>query len=119
MKISRVFLLGSAAVLVAVSVGQAGGGKPVDHKNDCSLFGAGFRYVPGADACVKVGGWVGAEAGRGSNSRTKWDALNGNASSQTTNNIVSGARGDITTDVRKMTDYGAVRAYFSVGNKPQ
>src|SRR5262245_30954355 len=27
----------------------------------CSLYGAGFYYIPGTDTCIKFGGWVRAD----------------------------------------------------------
>ncbi|MCW5686157.1 MAG: porin, partial [Pseudolabrys sp.] len=37
-----------------------GGGfsKPVQYVKICSLYGAGFYYIPGTDICLKVGGWT-------------------------------------------------------------
>ena len=31
--------------------------KPVQYVKVCSLYGAGFYYVPGTDTCIKLGGW--------------------------------------------------------------
>ena len=31
---------------------------PVQYVKICSLYGAGFYYIPGTDMCVKIGGWV-------------------------------------------------------------
>ena len=64
MKIKRVksLLLGSAAGLVAISAGQAADlpvkAKPVQYVKVCSLYGAGFYYMPGTDICLKIGGYV-------------------------------------------------------------
>ena len=32
----------------------------------CSLYGVGFYYIPGTDMCLKVGGYVRAQAEWGS-----------------------------------------------------
>lgn len=85
---------------------------PADKK--CSIYGAGFRYVPGADLCMKIGGWVRAQAG-GDSGHVNWGALNANPSDRGTGSASAGARGYVTTDVRKQTGYGTVRAYLSVG----
>ena len=37
---------------------RAPNGKPVQYVKICSLYGAGFYYIPGTDTCLKVGGWV-------------------------------------------------------------
>ena len=66
MKMVKSLLLGSAAGLVAVTAGQAADlpvkAKPVEYVKVCSLYGAGFYYMPGTDLCIKIGGWVRAEA---------------------------------------------------------
>src|SRR5258708_4852073 len=55
-------LLGSAAGVFAVAGGQAGDlagkGQPVEYVKVCSLYGAGFWYVPGTDTCIKIGSFV-------------------------------------------------------------
>ena len=65
MKMVKSLLLGSAAGLVAVTAGQAADlpvkAKPVEYVKICSLYGAGFYYMPGTDLCIKIGGWVRAE----------------------------------------------------------
>jgi hypothetical protein len=116
MKILPILLLGSSAGLVAVSAGYTDElhvkAKSVDHAKVCSLYGAGFYYLPETGLCMKVGGWVRSEASNGSMS---WDAFNGNANNHTTSNMAPRASGYITTDVRNETGYGTVRAYLSVG----
>ena len=65
MKMVKSLLLGSAAGLVAVTAGQAADlpvkARPVQYVKVCSLYGAGFYYMPGTDMCIKIGGWVRAE----------------------------------------------------------
>ena len=69
MKMVKSLLLGSAAGLVAVAGAQAADlpvkAKPVQYVKICSLYGAGFYYIPGTDMCLKIGGWVRAEYGWG------------------------------------------------------
>ncbi len=120
MKMVKSLLLGSAAGLVAVTAGQAADlpvkAKPVEYVKICSLYGAGFYYMPGTDLCIKVGGWVRAEAVYGSvNGSMTWGGFNGNANNRTTSNFVFRARGYITADVRNQTEYGTVRGYLAVG----
>ena len=54
--VKSLLLLGSAAGLVAVSAGQAADlpvkAKPVEYVKVCSLYGAGFYYMPGTDICL-------------------------------------------------------------------
>jgi hypothetical protein len=81
----------------------------------CSLYGAGFYYIPGTDMCVKIGGWVRAEATYGSGSNMSLGPFLGNANNRSSNNTAWRARGYITADARNQTDYGTVRSYLAVG----
>lgn len=58
-------VLGSAAALVAMSGAQAADlpikAKAVEYVKVCSLYGAGFYYIPGTDTCIKLGGYLRAE----------------------------------------------------------
>src|SRR5437016_6354682 len=62
MKMVKSLLLVSAAGLVAMSGAQAADlpvkAKPVEYVKVCSLYGAGFYYIPGTDICMKVGGYI-------------------------------------------------------------
>src|SRR5689334_7907472 len=55
-------LLGGAAAIVAVGGAQAADlpvkAKPVEYVKVCSLYGAGFWYVPGTDTCLKICSYV-------------------------------------------------------------
>src|SRR3978361_2203856 len=66
MKMVKSLLLGTAAGLVAMTGAQAADlpvkAKPVEYVKICSLYGEGFFYIPGTDTCLKIGGWVRAEA---------------------------------------------------------
>lgn len=115
MKILRTLLSGVAAGLLVMGAASAAEqhakGKPAGHAKNCSVYGAGFQYVSGADVCMKIGGWARAQASGGG---VNWGALNDNPAA----NHAMRARGYVTTDVRKQTEYGTVRAYVSVGATP-
>jgi hypothetical protein len=119
MKMVKSLLLGSAAGLVAVTAGQAADlpvkAKPVEYVKVCSLYGAGFYYMPGTDLCIKIGGWVRAEAAFGTNGNVTWGPFNANTNQRTTSNETFRARGYITADVRNQTEYGTVRGYIAIG----
>jgi hypothetical protein len=119
MKMVKSILLGSAAGLVAVTAGQAADlpvkAKPVEYVKVCSLYGAGFYYMPGTDLCIKIGGYVRAEAVWGANGSISWGPFNANANQRTTSNFDVRARGYISADVRNQTEYGTVRGYLMVG----
>jgi hypothetical protein len=58
MKMVKSLILGSAATLVAMSGAQAADlpvkAKAVEYVRICSLYGAGFFYIPGTDTCIKL-----------------------------------------------------------------
>src|ERR1700726_420207 len=60
MKTIKSLILGSAGGLLAVGGAQAADlpvkAKPVEYVRICSLYGAGFFYIPGTDTCIKLGG---------------------------------------------------------------
>ena len=119
MKMVKSLLLGSAAGLVAITAGQAADlpvkAKPVEYVKICSLYGAGFYYMPGTDLCIKVGGWARAEITEGGNGSLAWGAYNANTNSRATNNLTTRERAYITTDIRNQTEYGTIRAYLAEG----
>ena len=119
MKMVKSLLLGSAAGLVAVTAGQAADlpvkAKPVEYVKVCSLYGAGFYYMPGTDMCIKIGGWLRAEAGDNFGGSLTTGPFAGVSNVRTTSNFVYRARGYITADAREQTAYGTARAYIDVG----
>src|SRR5258707_2058054 len=62
MKTIKSLVLGSAAALLAMSGAQAADlpvkAKAVEYVKVCSLYGAGFFYIPGTDTCIKLGGYL-------------------------------------------------------------
>ncbi len=120
MKMVKSLLLGSAAALAAVTAGQAADlpvkAKPVEYVKVCSLYGAGFYYMPGTDMCIKIGGWVRAEATWGNNNGSMtWGPYAGQQNIRETSNFVVRERGYVTVDAREQTAYGTARAYIDVG----
>jgi hypothetical protein len=121
MKMVKSLLLGSAAGLVAVAGAQAADlpvkAKPVEYVKVCSIYGAGFFYIPGTDTCIKIGGWVRAEMDfNASGSITT--PINGGASRNNridTNDVVLRNRFVISEDIRTQTEYGTLRAYARAG----
>jgi len=119
MKMVKSLLLGTAAGLVAMTGAQAADlpvkAKPVQYVKICSLYGAGFYYIPGTDMCLKMGGWVRAEYAYGDNGNMTWGWANNNVNNRTTNDSTWRSRGYITADARNQTEYGTVRSYIAVG----
>jgi hypothetical protein len=116
-------LLGTAAGLFAVASAQAADlpvkAKPVEYVKVCSLYGAGFFYVPGTDTCLKIGMYIRGEHsyGRGGSTAPPGYALSSPNSLMTrdaTNFYQYRARILLTTDWRTQTDYGVLRAYAAI-----
>jgi hypothetical protein len=121
MKMVKSLLLGSAAGLVAVAGAQAADlpvkAKPVEYVKVCSIYGAGFFYIPGTDSCIKIGGWVRAEYGfQTGNSEVPFNQGAGGLNNRiSTNEIAMRARWVTSLDVRTQTEYGTLRAYTRAG----
>jgi hypothetical protein len=118
MKMVKSLLLGTATGLVAVAGAQAADlpvkAKPVQYVKICSLYGAGFYYIPGTDMCLKMGGWVRFEAADPTNNSStgSWSA---DANNRSTSNMWYRARGYLTADARNQSAYGTIRSYIAVG----
>src|SRR5476649_1867168 len=104
MKMVKSLFLGTAAGLVAMTGAQAADlpvkAKPVQYVKICSLYGAGFYYIPGTDMCLKVGGWVREEIAWGGNASLTNGAFAGAQNTRATNNFTIRSRGYITADAR-------------------
>ena len=115
MKMVKSLLLGTAAGLVAMSGAQAADlpvkAKPVQYVKICSLYGAGFYYIPGTDMCLKIGGWARVYDAWGTNGNSTNGALgSGQNSTRATTNLDPKVRGYITADARNQSEYGTVRS---------
>ena len=116
MKIIKSVTLGSAAVLVAVGGAQAADlpvkAKPVEYVRICSLYGAGFFYIPGTDTCIKLGGYLRADAtfNGGVQGQPAW---NGDLGQQNRyrDYFATRSRMAFTLDTRTATEYGVVRTF--------
>src|SRR6195256_2087998 len=121
MRMIKTLLLGSAAGLVAVAGAQAADlpvkAKPVEYVKVCSIYGAGFFYIPGTDSCIKIGGWVRAEYGfQTGNSETAYAfGAPGRNNRIDSNEVNMRARWVTSLDVRTQTEYGTLRAYTRAG----
>ncbi|ABE37561.1 porin [Rhodopseudomonas pseudopalustris] len=110
--------LGSAAALFAIGSAQAADlplkAKAVEYVKICSIYGAGFYYIPGTDTCIKLGGYVRADVTfNGSNAydAPAWNGASG-AKNRNANSYIFRSRQDINVDTRTATEYGVVRTYF-------
>ncbi|PPQ16945.1 porin [Bradyrhizobium sp. AC87j1] len=117
MKLVKSLLLGSAAGLIAVGGAQAADlpvkAKAVEYVKICSLYGAGFYYIPGTDTCIKLGGYLRAEVALNTNSSFSGQLTGNNGGrNRLTNYYTMRAREDLNIDTRTATEYGVVRTFF-------
>jgi hypothetical protein len=123
MKMVKSLLLGGTAGLLAVAGAQAADlpvkARAVQYVKICSLYGAGFYYVPGTDTCIKIGGWVRTYTTYGTNGNSTNGGLVDNVNTRATSNFEWRARGYITADAREQTEYGTVRGYLAVGTNSE
>ncbi len=121
-------LLGSGAGVFAVAGAQAADlpvlpvkAKPVEYVRVCSLYGAGFWYVPGTDTCIKVGAFVKLQAGYNLNQGGPFmlgvasngaGDTSGRHTRTDTSDFSFNNRAAVSFDMRTQTEYGTLRSYF-------
>src|SRR5258706_3301314 len=109
-------LLGSAAGVFAVAGAQAADlavkAKPVEYVKICSLYGAGFFYIPGPDTCIKLGGYLRVDT-TFNGSIYDQPAWSGDLGQQNRYRDYFAARSRmaLTVDTRTATEYGVVRTF--------
>jgi hypothetical protein len=119
MKMVKSLFLGSAAGLLAMSGAQAADlpvkAKAVEYVKICSLYGAGFFYIPGTDTCIKIGGYLRAEVNiHGGASNAPFWSGDGGLQDRFANQYNDYARLALTVDTRTATEYGVVRTFGQI-----
>ena len=113
---ARTLILGTAAGLIAVGGAQAADlpvkAKAVEYVRICSLYGAGFFYIPGTDTCIKIGGYLRADTtvNGSAHGTPAWSGDLGQRN-RFADNFVSRSRMALTIDTRTATEYGVVRTF--------
>jgi hypothetical protein len=125
MKMVKSLILGSAAALVAMSGAQAADlpvkAKAVEYVRICSLYGAGFFYIPGTDTCIKLGGYLRIDTTFNGSiyDQVAWSGDLGQGN-RYRDYFASRSRMALTVDTRTATEYGVVRTFgqgdFQFGN---
>jgi hypothetical protein len=116
MNLIKSLVLGSAAGLVALSGAQAADlpvkAKAVEYVRVCSLYGAGFFYIPGTDTCIKLGGYLRVDTTFNGNTYGG-PAWSGDLGQQNRyrDYFTSRSRMALTVDTRTATEYGVVRTF--------
>ena len=120
MTMIKSLILGSAAGLIAMGGAQAADlpvkAKPVEYVKICSLYGAGFYYIPGTDTCIKIGGAIRIDTAfnGGSYDTAYWQGGAGGNNLYTKNYFTARERVNATLDTRTATEYGVVRTYSNL-----
>lgn len=124
MQMVKSLLLGTAAGLLAVAGAQAADmpvkAKAVEYVKVCSLYGAGFYYIPGTDTCLKIGGYVRVQTEMKAGASGQVFGTGGVLASaryniEDTNDINYTVRAVATFDARTQTEYGTLRSYIRAG----
>ncbi|EFI50297.1 porin [Afipia sp. 1NLS2] len=113
-------VLGSAAAIVAIGGAQAADlpvkAKAVEYVKVCSLYGAGFYYIPGTDTCIRIGGYLRAEVTfGGAPSDAVYMNGDGGLRLRSAGQYQSRARIMMNVDTRTATEYGVVRTFGAFG----
>jgi Porin subfamily len=117
MKMIKSLILGSAAGLLAMGGAQAADlpvkAKAVEYVRICSLYGAGFFYIPGTDTCLKLGGYFRIDTGINVTSAYDAPAWSGDAGqgNRYRDYFQDRSRMALTIDTRTATEYGVVRTF--------
>jgi len=116
----KALAFGTAAGLATLTTAQAADlpvkAKAVEYVKICSLYGAGFYYIPGTDTCIRIGGAI--RVGTTFNGNP-WDVpffqgSTGGANAYNRNYFAARERAYLSLDTRTQTEYGVVRTYASL-----
>src|ERR1700761_2859979 len=115
--IRNLVLLSSAATLCVAAGAQAADlpvkAKAVEYVRVCSLYGAGFWYIPGTDTCIKIGGYLRVDTtfnAAGSYGNPAWSGDSGQRN-RYFDDFVARSRMALQIDTRTATEYGVVRTF--------
>jgi len=120
MKMVKSLILGSAAALVAMGGAQAADlpvkAKAVEYVKVCSLYGAGFWYIPGTDTCIRIGGAIRIDTAinGGIYDNPFWRGGASGAQTFGRDWYTTRSRFNLTEDTRTATEYGVLRTYANV-----
>ena len=108
--------LGLGAILLAAGRTEAADlpvkAKAVEYVRICSLYGAGFFYIPGTDTCIKLGAYFRIDTTFNGSvyDQPAWSADLGQRN-RYMDNIATRSRFALTVDTRTATEYGVVRTF--------
>src|SRR3974390_1102491 len=117
MNMVKSLVLRSAAALLAMGGAQAADlpvkAKAVEYVRICSLYGAGFWYIPGTDTCIKIGGYLRVDTTFHASNVYGLPAWNGDSGQGNRSYAYFDSRSllALTVDTRTATEYGVVRTF--------
>jgi hypothetical protein len=116
MSMTKGLMLGSAAMVLTLGGAQAADipvkAKAVEYVRICTLYGAGFYYIPGTDTCIKLGGYLRVDTAFNGNfyGGPAWSGDLGQGNRY--RDYFSGrSRMALSVDTRTATEYGVVRTF--------
>jgi hypothetical protein len=113
-------MLGAGAGLVALTAAQAADlpvkAKAIEYVKVCSLYGAGFWYIPGTDTCIRIGGAIRVDTALNGSTFDFpfWQGGAGASKAFGRDYYTTRARFNLTEDTRTATEYGLLRTYANV-----
>lgn len=116
MKLMKGLILGSAAAFAGAGAQAADlpvKAKAVEYVKICSLYGAGFYYIPGSDTCLKLSGYLRVDGALATS--VDYDAANNGvagARNRLSNYYTTKSRLGLYVDTRTASEYGMVRTFF-------
>lgn len=115
MKLMKSFVLGSAAMFAGAGAQAADlpvKAKAIEYVKICSLYGAGFYYIPGTDTCIRLGGYLRADTvlATSADFGAASSGVDG-ARNRLSNYYTTQSRQDLQIDTRTATEYGIVRTF--------
>src|SRR3982074_3706950 len=120
MKMIKSLILGSSAGLIAVSGAQAADlpvkAKAIEYVKVCSLYGAGFWYIPGTDTCIRIGGAIRIDTAINGNiyDAPFWQGGAGGSQAFGKDYFTTRSRFNLTEDSRTATEYGVLRTFANI-----
>jgi porin-like protein len=119
LRAGRRLLLGTAASLATLAGAEAADlpvkAKAVEYVKVCSLYGAGFYYIPGTDTCIRMGGSIRMNIGLNGSATEfpPWQGGSAGANSYNRNYFNTYERFNLLLDTRTNTEYGTLRTFYS------
>lgn len=115
MKLAKTLFLGSAAMFASAGAQAADlpvKAKAIEYVKVCSLYGAGFYYIPGTDTCMRLSGYLRAETTL--NTSSHYDPADSGvaaAHNRLSDYYSTRSRQLLDIDTRTATEYGVIRTF--------